>query len=202
MLQVLRPIDGRAVYCQFAAAEVVSRRYGNRYEAVLGSPRVERLRSVPFSEWTGDDEAAAKAGVRAVRGAYVEKLMSIGPRWVCGQLTVQALADVKVCNYPPLASVVRSRRLTEFVQALESGADTPGDGFAEHYRVFRPTFDPSLMRGVPILVAESETGPYTGVEGLTRMCCLVSRSLQGESLPADIEVVVGTSPRVADWPWF
>lgn len=183
-----------------AAAEADSPRYRPQYERALGAARVDRLRSVPVTNRTDDDRAAAKAGVRAVRRAYVEPLMALGPKWVIGQLAVKELAHARIIRFPPFAATTPGRTLLEIVQPLDAGADTPEEGFAEHYRAFRPTFDHSLMRGLPILIAESEKGPYTLAEGLTRMCCLLSRSHQDEPLPADIEVALGISPRVSVWP--
>jgi hypothetical protein len=58
------------------------------------------------------------------------------------------------------------------------------------------------MRGLPILVAEKEEGPYTEVEGLTRMSCLLSKMNKGEAVPDSISAILGVSPRIREWNFY
>jgi hypothetical protein len=191
----------RGVWCQFAAAEADSGRYGDLFERVLGRDQAIRLRTSPIGSWTDTDCAAARRGVTAIRGDYLRPIFDAKPDWSIGWLPVEQLARVQVIRLTPFLAIAPERDLYTFVRALDEGRDTPGDGFGAGYRKVRPNFDPGRMRGCPILVGRNDGGPYTEVEGLTRMSCILSRHLAGEPRPAEVEVVLGVSPRINEWPF-
>jgi hypothetical protein len=202
MIRFTRNVKPRDVFCQFAAAEVDSPRYGQPFESIVGQVKATRLRTTPLELWTDADCDAGVAGVTAIRGHYVRSIFALEPEWRIGSIPIQELADIRLIQLPAFASIAPRRTLFEFVRALDSGRDTQGDSFGSSYRQFRPKFDVASMRGLPILLAKSDVGPYTEVEGLTRLCCLLSMHLNGETVPDAVDVVLGISRRVESWPWY
>lgn len=138
-----------------------------------------------------------------LRGSYLGPLLGPGTRWAYGEIPVPDLREIRLPNltisFVPLAP---TRRLEEFVRALDQGKETPGDQFSSVYRRRRPTFDLVRARGRPVLIAERDSGPYVLAEGLTRVSVLVSRRAHGESVPDTLPVMLGTSPQARLWPWW
>ena len=50
-------------------------------------------------------------------------------------------------------------------------------------------------------MAESEHGPYTIAEGLTRLTCLASFVREGRPVPNELKVLAGTNPDLTKWGW-
>ncbi len=192
----------RGVPCHFAAAEADCPRYGAVFEQVLGRCQAIRLRTLPIYSWTDVDCAAAQTGVTATRGDYLRPILESKPEWSIGWLAVEELAQIQVIRHTPFLAIAPHRDLFTFVKGLDGGRDTPGDGFGEGYRMVRPYFNAGRMRGCPVLVGRTDDGPYTEVEGLTRMSCILSKHLASEPRPAEVEVDLGASPRMNEWPFF
>lgn len=197
-----REITADQALYQFAAAEVDSARWKFEYQLKIGPDQAERLRALPIGAWTETDCAAAVAGVKAVRPGYVGPLLATKPAWFETILPVARLAQIRVIRMGAFLAISPDRSLHGFVRGLDQGKDTPGDGFAAGYRALRPNFDPGRMRGWPVVVGATREGPFTEAEGLTRMCCLLSRHLKGEPVPATFDLVVGVSPRIVEWGFF
>jgi len=91
--------------------------------------------------------------------------------WFKGDLPVEDVAAILVMNTPAFAAYAPTRRIAEFVHKLDERVPLTGDEvFADNYYRFRPRFDPAKLIGRPILLAPRETGPFTELEGLTRLC--------------------------------
>jgi hypothetical protein len=58
------------------------------------------------------------------------------------------------------------------------------------------------MNGVPILVARRRAGPYTLIEGTTRMCVLLSKQRHGEIDAPWVLIVLGVSLRLGQWEFY
>ena len=200
-MRLLRHLREDQVWCEFAAAEVDSPRYGTAFENAIGRDAANRLRRATVDSWSDEDRRAARAGVWAIRSGYVAPLFSIGLSWRTARLGTDELADVRLIKFDRFIRIAPSRRLADFVRALDLGEYLLGDDFGENYRRLKPVFDPTRMRGRPILVARNSDEPPTEVEGLTRMSCLLSRRFAGQTSPVDLVVVVGLSPRVVEWVW-
>jgi hypothetical protein len=97
--------------------------------------------------------------------------------------------------------IAPSRRLMDMTTALDHGS-VPQGWDPLNYPRLRSTFKLSRMHGNPILVAQRPSGPYTLIEGVTRMCVLLSKSLQGEIDLPHIPVVLGVSRRFDRWDFF
>ena len=199
----LVPVDERELLWQFAFSENDSlSRHGDAWRERLG-PRVSKMlqrgarRELEDSDWL-----LIRKVLMDVRGWYLETLLAAAPNWSIGRFSVPELGAVRLIRHEPFTAIAPSRRLGDFVAALDSGRDTPGDRFAMRYRRLRPKFVFAKVRGIPILVAGGIRGPFTEVDGLTRMSILYSRWKMGETIPEDIRVLLGLSDRLPVWSHF
>lgn len=198
-----RPTDREDVLLEFAVAEVVSPCLGPGFARAVGDEfRLERLQTLPISEWTENDRAAAIRGVLGTRPGYADVVADRPQEWFSAATPVGELGEVRVIDHRPFVDIARSRRLADFVEALDEGADTQGDDFGEKYHKLRPVFDPAKMRGRPILVAQTDKGPFVEAEGLGRISCLYSMLRKCESVPSSLAVLVGLGPRIEEWGFF
>jgi len=197
----LKPASERDVFWNFARAETDSVRFSKYYEPELSVEVLDRLRlndraAMSESEW----EDLSRV-VRQVRGGVLELPLRLGAVWYFGNLPVAILPGVRVMNLPQFVAVAPTRTLREFVKALDSGASLPGDGpFGENYRRLLPQFDLSKMRGIPVVVSPSITGPYELIEGVTRTSIILSKSTRGESALKAVPALLGISPGLSDYP--
>jgi hypothetical protein len=198
----LRAVSADAIFGQLALAELSSPLMLAYYDGEIGAARAARLRGSPYEEWSPVDRAAVEDAARKMRGGYLGPIMALEPDWYVGLLEVSELPKVRLIRLAAFSAIAPNRLLDQFVAALDAGRDTPDDGFGAKYRLLRPSFDPSRMRGLPILVAEVEEGPYTEVEGLTRMSCLLSKKTNGEAVPDSISAILGVSARIREWNFY
>ncbi len=127
--------------------------------------------------------------------------MDLGTEWFLGDLRSASWGEVRVMNLRIFTDMAPTRRLRELASALDNGA-TPRIWKSSYYPHLRSTFDLSRMNGCPIMVAEQPTGPYTLVEGSTRMCVLVSREMHGELVPSRIQMLLGVSTSLSRWEFY
>jgi hypothetical protein len=197
----LKPASDRDVFWNFARAETDSVRFSKYYEPglsarVLDLLRVDDRAAMSESEWKDLSRV-----VRQVRGGVLELPLRLGAVWHFGKLPVAALPEVRVMNLPQFVAVAPTRTLREFVKALDRGVRLPGDEpFGENYRRLLQQFDLSKMRGVPVVVSPSITGPYELIEGVTRTSIILSRSMVSESVLSGVPALLGVSPGLADYP--
>jgi len=195
------PCSERELYWNFACAEANSPRYGKVYEQ-LPSPLLERIRGGKRDELTEQDWRVVTGAVRALRGPVINQLIELGTDWYETTLQIAALEQVRLLNFAPFVQLAPSRDLGAFATALDAGFDPPGDeGFGRNYRQFRKDFVASRMVGRPIVVAPAKMGPYTEIEGLTRMCSLVSQHAAGEAVPPVVPVLLGVCLQYDFWSW-
>jgi len=201
-MRSLRAVSADAVFGQLALAELSSPLMLAYYDGEIGGQRAARLRGSPYEGWSPADRAAVEDAARKMRGGYLGPILALEPDWYVGLLDTSELPRVRLIRLAAFSAIAPSRLLDQFVAALDLGRDTPDDGFGAKYRLLRPIFDPSRMRGLPILVAEIEEGPYTEVEGLTRMSCLLSKKTKGEAVPDSISAILGVSSRIREWNFY
>ena len=176
-------------------------RHGDAWRALLGPGLSQQLDRGARSELGSRDWQSIRRVLLRVRGAYIGALVELHPVWHLTRVETSTLGDLRLIAHEPFYAVTPSLRLDDFVRALDSGADTPGDRFARRYRALRPMFDPDRSRGRPMFVGTSLRGPFMEVDGLTRLSILWSRFAQGEPVPRLLEVLVGTSRRLEEWPY-
>jgi hypothetical protein len=195
------------LYWEWVRAEVDipagSPRYSDRLGHGLDGRRLALLADDQHDKLSEQDWEAVRAAFRRLRGDFLDPLFASGTQWFYGELLVAELREVRIPNLTiSFLPIAPSRRLDEFVTALDSGKETPKLPNHLIYRYMRPMFDPSRARGCPVLIAEHRGGPYVLAEGLTRTCVLLSRAMHGEPAPSSIRVLLGVSGRAGDWPWF
>lgn len=206
-LSNLTEASERDLYWEWVRAEVDvpvgSPRYTDRLGHGLDERRLSLLAQEAREKLTEGDWDALRVAYRRLRGDYLDPLFGSDTRWFYGDLPVAELPEVRIPNLTiSFVPVAPSRRLAEFVAALDSGKETPQLPNHLIYRHMRPIFDSARARGCPILIAEHREGPYVLAEGLTRTCVVLSRAMHGEPTPATLRVLLGVSPRAHDWPWF
>lgn len=206
-LSNLTKASERDLYWEWVRAEVDipagSPRYPDRLGHGLDERRLSLLAGGEREELAEQDWEALRAAFRRLRGDFLDPLLGPGTQWFYGNLPVAELRDVRIPNLTiSFVPIAPSRRLEEFVAALDSGKKTPNLDFLEVYRSMRQIFEPGRTRGCPVLIAERREGPYVLAEGLTRACVLVSRLSHGETVPAPVRVLLGVSSEARAWPWF
>ena len=205
MLEILdpAPADVQDLLWNLAHSEVDSEsNHGDRWRTALGRRLTHLVSKGARSSLSGTDWDDLRSGLRAARGPYLEPLLSLGPRWYFGRVLTSQLGAIRLIRHEPFRAIAPTLLLSDFVASLEAGADTPGDRFAGRYRRLRASFDPLRARGSPALVAKSLAGPFTEIDGLTRMSLLLSRVGVSQPVPEAISVLVGVSQRIHEWPWY
>lgn len=207
MILDLAEASEQDLYWEWVRAEVDippgSPRYPDRRGHGLDARRLSLLAQGDRGALRPDDWAELRAAFRALRGDFLDPLPESSTRWSYGNLPVAELGSVKIPNLTiSFVPIAPSRRLDEFVAALDAGKETPNLPNHLVYRFMRSVFDPQRARGCPILIAEQPEGPYVLAEGLTRACILVSRYTRGEPTPPSIRVLLGVSSRAREWRWF
>jgi hypothetical protein len=208
MIHNLVPASEADLYWEWMRAEVDQPPGSPRaaYRAAQAGLETRVLDHLARNDRTGlseEDWVRIRRGFHGIRGTYLDPLLSPSTRWSNGTLPVAELGSVGIINatisFVPLA---HSRRIDEFVAALEAGRKTPNLDFFEVYRSMRQVFDPARSRGCLVLIAERTEGPYVLAEGLTRACVLVSRLARQEPVPTSVKVLLGVSSEARTWPWF
>ncbi len=184
----------------FIVAEAESPRYAGEVrnrtdQAVLAKVlRGDRLGMTP------EDWAGVRRGM-SYRGGYIASAVQLEPEWWTGSLPLHELPDVMLIKMTEFDEIAPSRRLGDFVSAVDGGK-YPRNDFKIGWDALRHNFEPTSMRGAFVLLAESTIGPYVEMEGLTRMSCLVSMSRANECVPESVPVLVGISSRLREWFWY
>jgi len=176
-------------------------RHGDAWRALLGPRLCQQLDRGARSVLGSRDWESIRRVLLQVRGAYIGALVELHPVWHLARVETSTLGDLRLIAHEPFHAVAPTLRLDAFVRALDSGADTPGDRFARLYRTLRPKFEPGRSRGRPMIVGTSLRGPFMEIDGLTRLSILWSSIAQGEPVPRQIDVLVGTSRRLQEWPY-
>ena len=194
-------VPDRELYWNFICAEANSSRYGAAYTDL--TPRLlDLVKRGKHAEVADEEWPVLKAAVIRLRRPLTEQVVELGTDWYEGALPSPALESIRLLNYSPFVQLAPSRTLGEFVAALDAGKDPPGDeGFAQNYRRFRAEYDPARVVGRPVLVGPKIVGPYTEIEGLTRMCTLISKRRAGEPISAEVPVLVGVCLQFDQWHW-
>jgi hypothetical protein len=194
--------SARDLFWNFARAEFEIPESGIRHTQPEISPglraRVLRNERASLSD---RDWKSLRAAVLSTRADIVQALLDLGVEWFRGELPSNEWATVRVMNLHIFTRIAPSRRLIELATALDAGA-VPSVWTPSNYARLRSTFDVSRMHGDPIVVARRRAGPYTLVEGTTRMCVLLSKTEHGEIDVPSIPVVLGLSPRLERWEFY
>jgi hypothetical protein len=196
----LRPAGWRDIAWNWARAEIDSPRFAP-HDAHVGETLLARVRA---GDQQGLDDAAWSALTGAVaryRGGLLRGLRRLGTEWFSGELDLAEIPDLRVMNYLPFVAICPTRRLGDLAAALAAGREPPGaQEFATNFAALRHGFATArLAEARPILVTERAEGPYTLLEGYSRLAAVAARCLAGTAGPGEIPVLLGKCPRIAEW---
>ncbi|HTT16013.1 MAG TPA: hypothetical protein VMH49_01450 [Thermoplasmata archaeon] len=198
-------ITGRAsihdVLWNFARAEFEDSLGADRHTQPVIPERLRvKLTRGDRRNLSSDDWRRVEKGLLSTRGTIVKPVLDRVREWSLVELHPKELPDLRVMNLRIFSSVAPSRRLDDFAAALDRG-EFPAVWDPAFYRDLRARFDLRRMHGVPILVAARRGGPYTVVEGTTRMSVMASkletRELNARAVPA----VLGLGGLLKGWEW-
>jgi hypothetical protein len=201
-LTKLRPASLVDLFWEFAVAETQNdERHDRLYSLGLGTDLFTRVRANKRGSITPGEWERVRSTVLGTRPEYLPPLLSLRLRWNTGWVETAKLAEFNVPRLNIFLPTAPSRKLSEFAAAVERGA-RPGNNFAEHYQRLRRTFQAVKMVGAPVVLCEVEIGPFTIVEGLTRLSVLCSRFSSGEAVPPRVRLLIGKGRAAAKWQFF
>lgn len=177
-----KPISQGIMLRNWAVAEIDSSRWSRYYRALLSEAVFGKANSesptLSEQEW-----AQLEAVVRRTRSPLLNGLLCLPINWFEGKLPTKELAEVAIINLDRFNNVAPSKI---FLDLAKAGILPRQEGF-----------DPSKMRGFPILVAQRSEGPYCLVEGYCR-CGDILLSKSAYHLP----VILGVSEHIKRWVWY
>jgi hypothetical protein len=198
----LRKASERDLFWNFARAEFEVPSHGVRHlqPQIAGALKARILRD-ERATFSDEDWAALRTAVLSTRSDLLQPLVDLGLNWYEGELPPSRLRELRVMNLRIFLALAPRRSLDDFVDALEAGA-VPGGWDPAYYPRLRSTFDRRLMHGDPIVVSQHPSGPYTLIEGTTRMCVLRGMQRLGQLPSLPIRMVLGMGPQLRQWPFY
>jgi hypothetical protein len=195
-MMLLQKGSERDLFWNFARAEFEIPGSGIRHtQPKISSALRERVVRNERAKLSEMDWAALREAVLSVRSDPVQPLLDLNLEWFLGKFPAKEWASLTVMNFQIFTRMAPSRQLLELSTALDHGA-VPSTWTPSNYSHLRSTFDRVRMNGDPILVARRRAGPYTLIEGTTRMCVLLSLQRHGEIDVPWVPIVLGVSPRL------
>jgi hypothetical protein len=199
MVVVGEPVPEDEVLLAYAQSEMLSRRWSQGLGIELKQMFLERVRYSPVEEWTTEDRANLLAAVRAFRPPLLDPVLRLGARWFSATLAASELPQLRLPPSEELRGLAPDRQLSSLVASLEKGRDTPDAEFSGGYRHMKNAYAPGRMHGRPCLVSKVPEGPYTVVEGLSRLAVLLWRAQSLKPVPDQLPVLLGTTERLDEW---
>lgn len=199
----VRPATLNDLLWEFALAETQNDvRHDRMYSQGLGPDLFYRVRTNQREELKHADWELLRSTVLATRPDYLPPILSLELSWNTGWIETRELGELKTPGLNMFRPLAPSRRLAEFVASLENERLVSGLAVEENFRRIRSTFNPSRMLGAPVVIGERSTGPFTIVEGMTRLSVLCSKVRHAEPVPPGIRLVVGLGNRAKEWPFY
>jgi hypothetical protein len=191
-----RAIDRYAILGTFAEAESDSERWRTKFEQTIGAPALAKLRGIRPADWPPYLRAVAMAALLAHRGGFVVGLLELPGDWFEATVMLDEIAALQATT--GFAQITPTLRIGDILDEFANGNLGDG-GFNSDVKVRSIGFDLSRIRGRPVLAAESRNGPFTIVEGTTRLATMLSLSRTGRTFPDPIPVYVGIVPWLLRW---
>jgi len=198
-MQVYDPTTEDAVLLSIAESELFGRRYALGLGTRIPESLNERLRYAPLAEWSPADREALVNAIRAMHLPLVAPLLRLDLTWFDAALDATDLPDLRTPESPEFRQLAPDQRLGTLVTELRWGKDTPDGEFSGAFRHLRREFRPALLRGRPCLVAPTKEGPFTVLEGLTRLAVILALAQAGRPSPDPVPAYVGISERLPEW---
>jgi hypothetical protein len=200
MIEDLDPCSAEDMLWEWAKAEVKSSRF-SRYFDELSVEIRSKLYAGDRSQINAAEFHAITTVVRQKRGPLISGPLRLQTKWYTGRLRLTSLLELRVMNWPPFVSLCPSRQLSEFVESLDR-SETPTDDalFLSNYQDLRKNYDESKFNERLILITNQICGPFTIVEGYTRLSVLCSRTLHNQPITLPhIKVIIGVCPKLSEW---
>lgn len=199
----MRPATISDFVWEFGLAETQNdERHDRMYSRGLGSDLFHRVRSNQRQALTEVDWERLRATIEATRPDYISSLWPLDLERKIGWLETGLVPELRVPFLEIFRPLAPSQILSDFVKSLEAGPPTARLAVEENFRSIRTAFDPSRMLGAPLVIGERATGPFTIVEGVTRLSVLCSRERHGEPTPPSVRLVLGVGSRASRWPFW
>ncbi|SRR6266568_1730310 len=193
------PTSERDLWWNWAIAELDSTRFGEDFRSLIPIELQTKLRAGRRDVLTQSDWHELKGAVLKFRFPILLDLLQLGIDWYEGELDPSDLPDIRIMNYEPHVRLAPSRTLAAFAAALDAGRNSGENEFGGNYRTVRDTFRTDQLRGRPILVAEATSGPFTLLEGYTRLTVMTSLRRAGKIDSQPIPVLLGVCSRLKEW---
>jgi len=203
-MKILQPATEEEVLQSWAESEFNGSRHRDEIAPwILSYNARTRILETHPSKWSSIDRKDAIEATRRARSPILDGILKSNPSWRLVEIGPDEVGSLLHIDHPPFNALAGDRRIGTFVEALDAGRTTRGDGFSRGYQDLRKKFSPEKTLGLPGVAAKSERGPFIVFDGLTRLCILHSRLVAGEPVPAAIQLYLAVSPRLSKgcWQW-
>jgi hypothetical protein len=202
MVKNLEDISEKEVIRNWALAEAVSIRRLPYLKDILSEETYEKLDSGDIEALNEKDWIQLEAMILKSRADLFNELLRLHLQWKKALLSQDDISNLLMMKWPPFMELAGSNRLKDLVEAFERGEMPPEHHeFAANLERIKNDFSFQKMNGMPILVANTESGPYYLVEGFTRLSALLLRLKSGNLEATDIPVIVGIG-NIKSWPYY
>jgi hypothetical protein len=191
MIQNLEASSEKEMLTEWALAEV------HHLQGMVPDDLIARVTADPRAPLTADDRKYLQNAIRGRRFPMLHDLLPLGLKWYRGDFAVGDLGDVMFhWKNPAFAAATPSRRLADLAANADKITDT---AFVQRLRRTRFEFDPTQMRGKPILVALNLEGPFLLIEGTTRSLTILLEGSTGRPTLEQLPICVGVGDRLRDY---
>jgi hypothetical protein len=194
-MQIGKQVDRYTILRTFAEAESDSERWREKFERVLGPEGAGLLRNNRPADWSPDLRALSIAALLAYRG-FIVGLLDLPGDWFEASIRPQEIAGLQATT--GFAPITQTLRIGDTLDEFEKGNLGDG-GFNSDVKARSVGFDLARIRGRPVLAAETRDGPFTIVEGTTRLATMLFLNRTGRTFPDQIPIYIGIVPRLLRW---
>ena len=128
------------------------------------------------------DERQIIARITTVRAGMICGLLHVDLDWGYAEIGVSDLSKVGVVDIPEFRSATTIEELAERLPEMR-----------------KENFDPTRMRGHPIIIGPSVNGPFQLIEGTTRSCEILRMHRAGRFPSTHVRGVAGVGDAVQQW---
>lgn len=200
MIEDLVTCSAQDMLWEWAKAEIKSSRFSRYFDELPVEIKL-KLRAGDRSVINEAELQAITTVVTMKRGPLIRGPLRLQTKWYTATLGIPMVLELRVMNWPPFVSLSPSRQLSEFVDRLDRGEAPTDDAlFLANYQDLRDNYDEAQFNERMILITDNVRGPYTIVEGYTRLSVLASRKIHNQTITIPhIDVIIGICPKIAEW---
>jgi hypothetical protein len=205
MVQNLTPITQSEMLKDWAIAEASNEsRWTDlqKVKPVVPKETLEKVKAGTVNKISEQEWANLVQAIKGFRSPLLAGLLPLVSYWYTGELATNQLKNLRIIKYLPFWEIAPSQEFVEVVKALEQHRHINDAGFLNNVERLKGKFQPSRMLGRPILVSRDAVGPYTVVEGYTRLSVMLLRQLEGTRCESSVTIILGVSERIEEWNWY